>query len=409
MQTQIKDIAGGLASFGRYGDTYMVHAAEGETVIPAEILQANPKLKQDLFRQMQMMGIENPNRYIVGSSLNSINPVTGQPEFFFKKILKFAEKAAPAIIGAVADDPRIGAAIGATIGGIDGGLKGALKGGATGYFGGRALRGGVEGAGFNLPGTGINTPPSGLTFGERFKGAVTGGLQGLSEAAKFGFGQRPTSASSNTQTNLASGIYDPANPAAGILANSSTKSAPQKKNFLSKTLDFLGSDTGQAIGSIASATIPAFLGYKAAKDFEEKQKDPEELKRRQRAIDPETTAGRDYFRMSLPERASAEGQDLQREAAITQSMSVEDLMRTMGLTQQEAMNYLQSAYPGQTAFAGGGEIIGPGTGTSDSINAKLSDGEYVFTAKAVRGAGNGNRDLGAARMYDIMSRFEGMA
>ena len=397
MQTQIKDIAGGLASFGRYGDTYMVHAAEGETVIPAEILQANPKLKQDLFRQMQMMGIENPNRYIVGSSLNSINPVTGQPEFFFKKILKFAEKAAPAIIGAVADDPRIGAAIGATVGGIDGGLKGALTGGATGYFGGSALRGGFQGA------------MSGTTPRDRFSKAITGGLKGLSEAAKFGFGQRPTSALSNTQTNLASGIYDPANPAAGILANSSTKSAPQKKNFLSKTLDFLGSDAGQTIGSIASATIPAFLGYKAAKDFEEKQKDPEELKRRQRAIDPETTAGRDYFRMSLPERASAEGQNLRREAAITQSMSVEDLMRNLGLTQQEAMNYLQSMYPGQTAFAGGGEIIGPGTGTSDSINAKLSDGEYVFTAKAVRGAGNGNRDLGAARMYDIMSRFEGMA
>ena len=386
MQTQIKDIAGGLASFGRYGDTYMVHAAEGETVIPAEILQANPKLKQDLFRQMQMMGIENPNRYIVGSSLNSINPVTGQPEFFFKKILKFAEKAAPAIIGAVADDPRIGAAIGATVGGIDGGLKGALTGGATGYFGGSALRGGFQGA------------MSGTTPRDRFSKAITGGLQGLSEAAKFGFGQRPTGTTSNTQTNPY--FIGPPSP------SSSQKTGG---NFLSKTLDFLGSDTGQAIGSIASATIPAFLGYKAAKDFEEKQKDPEELKRRQRAIDPETTAGRDYFRMSLPERASAEGQNLRREAAITQSMSVEDLMRNLGLTQQEAMNYLQSMYPGQTAFAGGGEIIGPGTGTSDSINAKLSDGEYVFTAKAVRGAGNGNRDLGAARMYDIMSRFEGMA
>ena len=29
----VKDIAGGLASFGRHGDTYMVHAAEGETVV----------------------------------------------------------------------------------------------------------------------------------------------------------------------------------------------------------------------------------------------------------------------------------------------------------------------------------------------------------------------------------------
>jgi hypothetical protein len=56
--------------------------------------------------------------------------------------------------------------------------------------------------------------------------------------------------------------------------------------------------------------------------------------------------------------------------------------------------------------AGGGEIVGPGTGTSDSIPAMLSDGEFVMTAKAVRNAGNGNRDLGAARMYDMMNRFE---
>ena len=57
--------------------------------------------------------------------------------------------------------------------------------------------------------------------------------------------------------------------------------------------------------------------------------------------------------------------------------------------------------------AGGGEIKGPGTGTSDSIPANLSDGEFVMTAEAVRNAGGGNRNLGAARMYDLMSRFEG--
>ena len=56
--------------------------------------------------------------------------------------------------------------------------------------------------------------------------------------------------------------------------------------------------------------------------------------------------------------------------------------------------------------ADGGEVIGPGTGTSDSIPARLSDGEFVMTAEAVRNAGNGDRDLGAARMYDMMSRFE---
>ena len=61
---------------------------------------------------------------------------------------------------------------------------------------------------------------------------------------------------------------------------------------------------------------------------------------------------------------------------------------------------------GGDVHAGGGEVSGPGTGTSDSVPAKLSDGEFVLTAKAVRGAGGGNRDVGAARLYDMMSELE---
>ena len=77
-------------------------------------------------------------------------------------------------------------------------------------------------------------------------------------------------------------------------------------------------------------------------------------------------------------------------------------------------NPLQGITPGTPGSpltaAGGGEVMGPGTGTSDSIPAMLSDGEFVMTAKAVRNAGNGDRDVGAARMYDMMNRFErGMA
>ena len=60
-------------------------------------------------------------------------------------------------------------------------------------------------------------------------------------------------------------------------------------------------------------------------------------------------------------------------------------------------------------LAGGGEVTGPGTGTSDSVPARLSDGEFVVTAKAVRGAGGGDRDVGAARMYDMMSQLERVA
>ena len=56
-----------------------------------------------------------------------------------------------------------------------------------------------------------------------------------------------------------------------------------------------------------------------------------------------------------------------------------------------------------------GPISGPGTGTSDDIPAMLSDGEFVFTAKAVRNAGNGSRRKGAARMYKLMKKLEGGA
>jgi len=56
-----------------------------------------------------------------------------------------------------------------------------------------------------------------------------------------------------------------------------------------------------------------------------------------------------------------------------------------------------------------GPINGPGTGTSDDIPAMLSDGEFVFTAKAVRNMGNGSRRKGAKKMYALMKNLEGRA
>ena len=53
-----------------------------------------------------------------------------------------------------------------------------------------------------------------------------------------------------------------------------------------------------------------------------------------------------------------------------------------------------------------GGISGPGTETSDDIPAMLSDGEFVMTARAVRGAGNGSREAGMRKMYNMMSQFE---
>jgi len=77
-------------------------------------------------------------------------------------------------------------------------------------------------------------------------------------------------------------------------------------------------------------------------------------------------------------------------------------------------------YVGQPIYGmkDGGYIEGPGSGTSDSIpamiyqdggpvqEARLSDGEFVMTEDAVRGAGMGDRDAGAAKMYQMMNQFE---
>ena len=52
-----------------------------------------------------------------------------------------------------------------------------------------------------------------------------------------------------------------------------------------------------------------------------------------------------------------------------------------------------------TEFTGEGEVDGPGTGTSDSIPAMLSDGEFVFTAKATK-------QLGVDKLRKMMKSAE---
>jgi hypothetical protein len=71
----------------------------------------------------------------------------------------------------------------------------------------------------------------------------------------------------------------------------------------------------------------------------------------------------------------------------------------------------------------GGESAGPGTGTSDDIPAMLSDGEFVMTAKATKGAGafdlnktksgielvkggSPSREEGVKNMRELMNIFE---
>lgn len=149
-----REQASRLAEFGRHGDVYVVHAAEGETVVPTEVLDANPKVRELLFDQMRGMGLE-PQEYVVGSELNSLNPVTGMPEFFFKKIFrgikkglkkvaKVAKKIAPIVIPLAASAfgiPFLGTAFGAGTAGAA-----ALGAGIGSLSGGRSLNDSLKAA-----------------------------------------------------------------------------------------------------------------------------------------------------------------------------------------------------------------------------------------------------------------------
>jgi len=43
---------------------------------------------------------------------------------------------------------------------------------------------------------------------------------------------------------------------------------------------------------------------------------------------------------------------------------------------------------------------------ADDVPAMLSKNEFVMTADAVKGLGNGSPELGAQRMYDLMNTLE---
>ncbi len=65
---------------------------------------------------------------------------------------------------------------------------------------------------------------------------------------------------------------------------------------------------------------------------------------------------------------------------------------------KEILNTLDAASSPEV-FDEEGSVEGPGTGTSDSIPANLSDGEFVFTAKAVK-------QLGVDKLRKMMAKAE---
>jgi len=347
--SQFKNFVSTLGGLGRYGDTYMVHAEEGETVVPMEVLDRNPVLKKRLFKSMKALGID-PGRYIVGNDLNSLNPVTGQPEFFLKNIGKWINRVMP---GESEQLLPLAAAFIPGLGPVGAGLTGAGLAGLSAHGAGRdpwgpALAGGL-GAGFGRYGLSKLAPG---TYGFDKLGGGTGEYMGkdflTSLGGKLGLGEKLTATEVNDK------VVDEA-------IRLAAKGGGDPTSYLSLAQSTIAQKTGIPMGKI--------IGWGLA--------------------------------LGALDKLTREDQDAGDKYEYELTGDIYDPVLNPQLT--------YSAEGGIMDLQGGGESRGPGTGTSDSIPAMLSDGEFVMTADAVRGAGGGDRREGARRMYEAMDRLEARA
>lgn len=394
-----------LAKFGRFEDTYIVHAAEGETVVPLEVLNSNPALKNMLFNQMRDMGLE-PEQYIVGNELNSINPVTGQPEFFLKKLWKGVKKvlkAAAPVIGAIAGSfipipivgPMIGSFVASKIAGYD--TKQALLGAAASGIGAFALGGSAAAqAGGYLGfsgGLGGKSLGSALISGVQSQGL--GSLVRGASAAGIGMDTAASSAGGGYSLPFTSGLKAAATPATAAAAATAPAAA-----------------TNFATGTIAAPLVNFALknpglvlagGSMLAAALDKPEKVKPSLVNTQTGYDVYSADPGKYQIGNLGPAPVSYGDGSQYVVSNYQNIPPPQMPTT------NTQSFMQFPVTPYVAAKSGGHIVGPGTGTSDDIPAMLSDGEFVMTAKAVLGAGNGDRKKGARKMYQMMRQFEALS
>lgn len=390
-----QDVAEKLAAMGRYDDDEIAHVAEGEVIVPAPIMKYYPEIKEQVFNAIQQEGLD-PNEFVVGNEMVARNPDSGMQEFgflskIFKKVKKIVKKAAPIILTAAA--LYFGPAMAGTIGKAattaakfavaNPATAGFIAGTGTGLLKGDNLKDSLK-RGIKV---GAVTGTLGNVFGTQGVASLTGNEQIMAAA-------KPGMFSGTAQTANTVGGFDVGNIQTGVREYSD----PTKFDLGKFSKSFKGSNTGSGIFSntpdflkkigtsvsdsfandaIGTTTNLAALGLIGSGLFAK----PEEMPQGEEYVFPETREG-------IP---------------------------MAGLYYNPATGTYSNTAPTINVIQGpirrndGGEVAGPGTGTSDSIPAMLSDGEFVMTAKAVRAMGDGSRQKGAARMYQLMNRLEGKA
>lgn len=408
----LPDYARMLAKFGRFEDTYIVHAAEGETVVPLEVLDSNPALKEMLFNQMRDMGLE-PEQYIVGSELNSINPATGQPEFFLKKLwegVKKVLKVAAPVIGAIAGSfipipivgPMIGSFVASKIAGYD--TKQALLGAAAAGIGAYGLGGSAaaQAGGYLGFGGGIG----GTSLGSALvSGVKSQGLASLLQAAPA-VGAMPTSAAASVGATEAASLAGGATqPFTGALASAANPAAAAAQAAAPAAATTFGQGTIAAPLVNMALKNPGLVlagGAMLASALDKPEKIKPSLVQTQTGYDVYSKNPDQYNIASIGPAPVSYGDGYDSLVYNYQGIPAPVMPAP------NTSSFMQFPVTPYVAAKDGGHIVGPGTGTSDDIPAMLSDGEFVMTAKAVLGAGKGDRKKGARKMYQMMRQFEAL-
>ena len=395
-----------LAIHGRHGDTLIGHLSTGEMVLPRPIAN-DPILKRELFNAFERHDL-NPNQYSVGHYENSLNPITGVPEFGFKlkKITKSLKKAA-GTIGTVVGF-AVGGPMGATIGGGIGGgvqtgsLDGALKGAATGMVLANVAVGmGIQpnqglsslnpfGTEALVPGTGGSVGLQKSTFflnpaniGPAAAGA--GGISGFFQDVGAGMRGVPGISDSFKTLNTlekaaaiglplyASGVLEAQPEEPAEMPGPSGALSGYLQNPLGEAVVPSVPGDGMITGSSGGTSGP-YTGFSGQGSTNNTST----------GLDPATDAyirnalgDEDYIKLMFPEFARAN---------LNSGGEALDLRNT------------------------GGDIEDPeGSGDKDTVNAILADGEFVVTKQAVKGIGDGDHDKGIETLYAMMDKNENKA
>ena len=397
---KIDNSGAGIAALGRNGDEFMAHVAAGEMVVPPVI---TPETRARLFQEMQQAGLD-PDRYTVGEGM-SINPITGLPEFFFKKVFKgvkkVVKKVAPIALPFVL--PGIGPALTSGLGSLGGAIGGGIKGLTSGLGSfGKAIGSGVDFLG-NIGGSvlsGADRISSGI--GSFFGGGAGGGQY----TVKSGDTLSQIAAANNTTVAELAKLNNIANP--NMIMAGQTLTLPKSGGGLGSFLGniFGGGATtpgtsreglGSLLGNIGGGgVLDTVLKGVLAK----------------RLLDQDSPNPADIIPMGLNAFGYTPGMV---EALKNDSYRIGNLKPALIQGQQYANldpENMPTSTPIATAEAGGimgleaGTMVNPNrmddNGPGDITPAFLEPGEFVMTRPATQ-------VLGARNLYKLMKDAERMA